>query len=89
MIRQLLHKNIQLFPNRSYSNRVKLSMSTIFGDLRDVPKSIIHLDRDLAYVNESYQQCIRSILLILRQLAAALVQVWGVFEPRSVADKTG
>lgn len=62
-------------------------MGTICRDLRDVPKTIIHLGSNLAYPDKSYQQCIRSIFLILCQLAATLIQVWGVFEPRSVADK--
>lgn len=55
---------------------MKLSIGTICRDLLDVPKTIIHLSSDLGYVDESYQQRIRGILLILYELAAALLQVW-------------
>lgn len=61
-------------------------MSTIFGELRHLPESIIHLDRDLLYADKAYKQWIRGVLFIMYQLPAALLQVLGVFEPRSVAD---
>lgn len=71
----MLHEIIQLSSNRSHGYRVKLPMDAIIGDFDGLPKSIIHLGRDMLQADKVHQQWVSRILLVLYQLPAALVQV--------------